>query len=359
MGVLWGLRWFFRISLTKTAKVGPLHAAFAVCNLQSDRRALQLSSGAQAAICICNLQAADAPALQRTEPTRPLSRRLRQFVKFLLRGHLLRPVLKPIAQAVRRRELSSNVQLHAADIELCCREKACGSHDHAIDEDKRLPVRNDRAQPHSAHALRVSAFAKGATQRVDPATVVGPEMVTRTHCCAYESQPKPGLPCDLRACASCQPRRSHVTLCAATTPDGRGTVNILTTRDARLQMRAARQILQACSLQLAECRLQERHPAQSAGYWILEGRGGLGGGGRGACAFVCRFQIADCHACRAAGPGPVCRSQIANADCSKRESGGLQGWGHGWRASLQISYCSGRPCWYLQSQICRFTPVLL
>ena len=115
LGVLWALRCFFRISLTKTAKAGPLHAACAVCNLQSDRRALQLSSGAQAAVCICNLQAADAPALQRTEPTRPLSRRLRQFVKFLLRGHLLRPVLKPIAQAVRRHELSSNVQLHAAD----------------------------------------------------------------------------------------------------------------------------------------------------------------------------------------------------------------------------------------------------
>ena len=66
---------FLRISLIKTAKASPLHAAFAACNLQSDRRALQLSSGAQAAICICNLQAADAPALQRTEPTRPLSRR--------------------------------------------------------------------------------------------------------------------------------------------------------------------------------------------------------------------------------------------------------------------------------------------
>jgi hypothetical protein len=56
-------RFSFRISLTKTAKAGPLHTAFAVCNLQSDRRALQLSSGTQAAICICNLQAAGAPAL--------------------------------------------------------------------------------------------------------------------------------------------------------------------------------------------------------------------------------------------------------------------------------------------------------
>ena len=52
-------------------------------------------------------------------------------------------------------------------IGLCCWEKACGSHGQAIDDDKRLPVRNDRVQPHSAHALRVSAFAKGATQRID------------------------------------------------------------------------------------------------------------------------------------------------------------------------------------------------
>ena len=351
--------------LTKTAKADPLHAAFAVCNLQSDSRALQLSSGAQAAICICNLQAADAPALQRTEPTRPLSRRLRQFVKFLLRGHLFRPVLKPIAQAVRRRELSSNVQLHAADIELCCREKACGSHDHAIDEDKRLPVRNDRAQPHSAHALRVSAFAKGATQRVDPDHVLNGRGTRDGHADALLRVRIPA-----EAWFAMRPARLRLMSTEALTRDvvrgddtrrTRNGQHFDHTRDARLQMRAARHTNSA-SLQLAacRCRLQERHPAQSAGYWILEGRGGLGGGGRGACAFVCRFQIADCHACRAAGPGPVCRSQIANADCSKRESGGLQGWGHGWRASLQISYCSGRPCsWYLQSQICRFTPVLL
>ena len=63
LGVLWGLIDLFRITLTNTAKAGTLQAAFAVCNLQSDRRALQLSSGTQAAICICNLQAAGAPAL--------------------------------------------------------------------------------------------------------------------------------------------------------------------------------------------------------------------------------------------------------------------------------------------------------
>ena len=55
-------------------------------------------------------------------------------------------------------------------------------------------------------------------------------------------------------------------------------------------------------------------------------------GGEGSCRAGARLQISDCkcrlqHAAEreAAGLGPVCRSQIANADCSTRGRGELQG----------------------------------
>ena len=326
--------------LTKTAKADPLHAAFAVCNLQSDCRALQLSSGAQAAICICNLQAADAPALQRTEPTRPLSRRLRQFVKFLLRGHLLRPVLKPIAQAVRRRELSSNVQLHAADIELCCREKACGSHDHAIDEDKRLPVRNDRAQPHSAHALRVSAFAKGATQRVDPDHVLNGRGTRDAHADALLRVRIPA-----EAWFAMRPARLRLMPTEALTRDVVRGDDTRRTRNGQHFDHARRASAnESCktnsaSLQLAACRMQIAGEASSSVCRILDirGKGGARRGGEGGVCF--RMQIPDCRLPCMQGCWAGASLQIPDCKCRlqqarERGAAGLGAWLAGESADL-------------------------
>ena len=215
-------------------------------------------------------------------------------------------------------------------IGLCCWEKACGSHGHAIDDDKRLPVRNDRVQPHSAHALRVSAFAKGATQRID----LEHRLQHARRVAKNTTQPLS----DGRSA-----RMSKRSVGRGGEEKGRGLIQAGEGCEARtdggerlpiqeLHCFAVATIVAGCSLQIAECRLQERHPAQSAGYLREEG---LGGGRGGVTVY---FRV-DCHA----GLRPVCRSQIANTDCSTRRRGELQGWA----ASLQISDCSRRPCWYL------------
>jgi len=214
-------------------------------------------------------------------------------------------------------------------IGLCCWEKACGSHGHAIDDDKRLPVRNDRVQPHSAHALRVSAFAKGATQRID----LEHRLQHARRVAKSTTQPLS----DGRSA-----RMSKRSVGRGGEEKGRGLIQAGEGCEARTDGGERLPIQElhcfavatssGCSLQIAECRLQERHPAQSAGYLREEG---LGGGRGGVTVY---FRV-DCHA----GLRPVCRSQIANTDCSTRRRGELQGWA----ASLQISDCSRRPCWYL------------
>ena len=214
-------------------------------------------------------------------------------------------------------------------IGLCCWEKACGSHGHAIDDAKRLPVRNDRVQPHSAHALRVSAFAKGATQRID----LEHRLQHARRVAKSTTQPLS----DGRSA-----RMSKRSVGRGGEEKGRGLIQAGEGCEARtdggerlpIQELHCFAVATIVGLQLANCRMQIAREASSSVCRIFEGRGARGGSG----GVTVYFRV-DCHA----GLGPVCRYQIANTDCSTRRRGELQGWA----ASLQISDCSRRPCWYL------------
>ena len=170
-------------------------------------------------------------------------------------------------------------------IGLCCWEKACGSHGHAIDDAKRLPVRNDRVQPHSAHALRVSAFAKGATQRID----LEHRLQHARRVAKSTTQPLS----DGRSA-----RMSKRSVGRGGEEKGRGLIQAGEGCEARtdggerlpIQELHCFAVATIVGLQLANCRmqiLQERHPAQSAvAQWRSNWEGGGGGGGGSLCTFV-------------------------------------------------------------------------
>jgi len=211
-------------------------------------------------------------------------------------------------------------------IGLCCWEKSCGSHGHAIDDDKRLPVRNDRVQPHSAHALRVSAFAKGATQRID----LEHRLQHARRVAKSTTQPLS----DGRSA-----RMSKRSVGRGGEEKGRGLIQAGEGCEARtdggerlpIQELHCFAVATIVGLQLANCRMQIAREASSSVCRIFEGRGGRGGVGGGHCVLSCglpcragaSLQIPDCkyrlqHAaeregsCRAGRR--VCRSQIAAAD---------------------------------------------
>ena len=212
-------------------------------------------------------------------------------------------------------------------IGLCCWEKACGSHGHAIDDDKRLPVRNDRVQPHSAHALRVSAFAKGATQRID----LEHRLQHARRVAKSTTQPLS----DGRSA-----RMSKRSVGRGGEEKGRGLIQAGEGCEARtdggerlpIQELHCFAVATIVGLQLANCRMQIAREASSSVCRIFEGRGTRGGSGGGhgsLCTFVwiamqgwgqsadprLQIQIAarggegSCRAGRR-----VCRSQIAAAD---------------------------------------------
>jgi hypothetical protein len=199
-------------------------------------------------------------------------------------------------------------------IGLCCWEKACGSHGHAIDDDKRLPVRNDRVQPHSAHALRVSAFAKGATQRID----LEHRLQHARRVAKSTTQPLS----DGRSA-----RMSKRSVGRGGEEKGRGLIQAGEGCEARtdggerlpIQELHCFAVATIVGLQLANCRMQIAREASSSVCRIFEGRGARGGSGGGHCVLSCGL---PCRA-EASLQIPDCKYRLQHA--AERGAAGLGG----------------------------------
>jgi hypothetical protein len=199
-------------------------------------------------------------------------------------------------------------------IGLCCWEKACGSHGHAIDDAKRLPVRNDRVQPHSAHALRVSAFAKGATQRID----LEHRLQHARRVAKSTTQPLS----DGRSA-----RMSKRSVGRGGEEKGRGLIQAGEGCEARtdggerlpIQELHCFAVATIVGLQLANCRMQIAREASSSVCRIFEGRGARGGSGGGHCVLSCGL---PCRA-EASLQIPDCKYRLQHA--AERGAAGLGG----------------------------------